>query len=62
MLSWFPSFLPLLIAVALSTLEFSVGILLFFGDSKKYGNYAGFAVDGIHDSPDALFGTGQSGL
>lgn len=35
MLSWFPSFLPLLIAVALSTLEFSVGILLFFGIRKN---------------------------
>lgn len=35
MLSWFPSFLPLLIAVALSTLEFTVGILLFFGIRKN---------------------------
>ncbi|MEG1563908.1 MAG: DoxX family protein [Bacteroides sp.] len=34
MLSWFPSFTPLLMAVALSTIEFSVGVFLFFGIRK----------------------------
>lgn len=34
MASWFPSFLPLLIAIALSAVEFSVGIFLFFAVRK----------------------------
>lgn len=34
MLSWFPSFFPLLGAIALSTLEFVLGIMMFFGIRK----------------------------
>ena len=35
MLSWFPSFFPLLAAVILSAIEFSIGVCLFFGIRKK---------------------------
>lgn len=35
MASWFPSFSPLLIAVILSTIEFSIGVCLFFGIRKN---------------------------
>ena len=31
MASWFPSFFPLLGGIALSAIEFSIGIFLFFG-------------------------------
>lgn len=34
MLAWIPSFLPILTAVALSTLEFSLGVMLLFGIRK----------------------------
>lgn len=33
--SWFPSYLPLLFAVILSAVEFSVGVFLFFGIRRK---------------------------
>lgn len=33
--SWFPFYLPLLFAIVLSAVEFSVGILLFFGIRRK---------------------------
>ena len=33
-LSWFPSFFPLFVAIALSTLEFALGIMMFFGIRK----------------------------
>lgn len=33
--SWFPSSLPLLMAIALSTIEFSVGVFLFFAIRKN---------------------------
>lgn len=35
MSSWFPSYLPLLFAVILSAVEFSVGVFLFFGIRRK---------------------------
>jgi hypothetical protein len=35
MLAWFPAFFPLAGAVALSTLEFALGVLLFFGIRKE---------------------------
>ena len=35
MLSWFPSFCPLLFAIVLSTFEFSIGIFLLFGIRKN---------------------------
>lgn len=35
LLQWIPSFLPLVAAVTLSALEFVIGVLLFFGISKK---------------------------
>ena len=35
MLSWFPSFFPLLAAIVLSAIEFSVGVCLFFGIRKR---------------------------
>lgn len=35
MLSWFPKYLPLFFAIALSTVEFAVGIFLFFGIRRK---------------------------
>lgn len=34
--SWFPFYLPLLFAILLSTLEFSVGVCLFFGIRRKF--------------------------
>ena len=34
MISWFPSFFPLLAAVILSAIEFSVGVCMFFGIRK----------------------------
>lgn len=33
-LSWFPSFFPLFAGIALSTLEFALGVMLFFGIRK----------------------------
>lgn len=35
MLSWFPSFFPLLGGILLSALEFTIGVCLFFGIRKK---------------------------
>lgn len=35
MLSWFPSFFPLLGAIIMSAIEFSIGVCLFFGIRKK---------------------------
>ena len=35
LISWFPSFLPLLIAVILSALEFCIGVFLLFGVRRK---------------------------
>ncbi len=34
MISWFPSFFPLLVAIILSAVEFSVGVCMFFGIRK----------------------------
>lgn len=34
MTTWFPSFFPLLLAISLSTIEFSVGVFMFFGIKK----------------------------
>ena len=34
MISWFPSFFPLLGGILLSAIEFSIGIFLFFGIKK----------------------------
>ena len=31
MISWFPSYAPLLVGIALSAIEFSVGVFLFLG-------------------------------
>lgn len=36
MISWFPYHLPLLFAVILSAMEFSVGVFLFFGIRRKF--------------------------
>lgn len=35
MLSWFPSFFPLLGAIIMSAIEFSIGVCLFFGIRKR---------------------------
>ncbi|GAE82151.1 triosephosphate isomerase [Bacteroides reticulotermitis JCM 10512] len=35
MISWFPSFFPLLGGIVLSAIEFSIGIFLFFGVKKQ---------------------------
>lgn len=36
MISWFPSFLPLLGGILLSAIEFSIGIFLFFGIRRNF--------------------------
>ena len=35
MISWFPSYAPLLVGIALSAIEFSVGVFLFLGIRRK---------------------------
>lgn len=35
MISWFPSYLPLLLGIVLSAIEFSVGVFLFLGIRRK---------------------------
>ena len=44
MTDWFPAFLPLLFSVILSTLEFSVGVLLFFGVRKRASTTLAFLM------------------
>ena len=35
MISWFPSYAPLLVGIVLSAIEFSVGVFLFLGIRRK---------------------------
>jgi triosephosphate isomerase len=44
MTDWFPAFFPLLFSVILSTLEFSVGVLLFFGVRKRASTTLAFLM------------------
>lgn len=44
MLSWFPSFFPLLGAILMSALEFSIGVCLFFGIRKRSSTLLAFLL------------------
>lgn len=44
MSSWFPSFFPLMVAIILSAIEFSLGVCLFFGIRKKSSTLLAFLL------------------
>ena len=62
MISWFPSYAPLLVGIALSAIEFSVGVFLFLGIRPEGGICIGVVADGCNDSANTLSGFGESGI
>ena len=61
-ISWFPSYLPLLLGIVLSAIEFCVGVFLFLGIRREGGVCIGTAADGGDDPFDALSGFSKSGV
>ena len=47
MISWFPKYLPLLLAIILSAVEFCVGIFLFFGIRRKIASALALLLMGV---------------
>lgn len=47
MLSWFPTYLPLFLAIILSAVEFGVGIFLFFGIRRKIASTLALLLMGV---------------
>lgn len=47
MISWFPTYLPLLFAIILSAAEFCVGIFLFFGVRRKIASTLALLLMGV---------------
>ena len=47
MISWFPTYLPLLFAIILSSAEFCVGVFLFFGVRRKVASTLALFLMGV---------------
>ena len=54
MISWFPSYAPLLVGIVLSAIEFRY--------TPEGGICIGVIADGCNDSANTLFGFGESGI
>ncbi len=53
-ISWFPSFFPLLGGIILSAIEFSIGIFLFFGIKKTISTTLALVLMIFDDTADAV--------